>query len=289
MKGLKKSLLNNTWLRRLIFLPKAEEGELHCWQNFHSAALHRDVKIDIYLPPDYFRHPEQTYPLLVFNDGQDMEAVGLIKRLNTLYRSRKLNPLIIVAIHAGDRMHEYGTSGQLDYKKRGNKAKKYQHFLKGELLPKLRTRYRITTEVSQMAIAGFSLGGLSALDIAWNHPDLFSKVGVFSGALWWRSQPFDPADPDAHRIMHNLLEKSSRQPPLKFWFQTGTHDEKEDRNNNGIIDSIDDTMDLMAILKNKGYSDRDITYLEVPGGEHNPHTWGMVLPEFLIWGFGGES
>jgi enterochelin esterase-like enzyme len=71
---------------------------------------------------------------------------------------------------------------------------------------------------------------------------------------------------------------------LKFWFQTGTNDETDDRNKNGIIDSIDDTTDLIKLLKGKGYA--DIVYREVEGGEHNPKTWGEVLPDFLIWAFG---
>ena len=48
---------------------------------------------------------------------------------------------------------------------------------------------------------------------------------------------------------------------MKFFFECGTADEKEDRNENGVIDSIDDTLDLIATLKNKGYdSGKDISY-----------------------------
>ena len=39
----------------------------------------------------------------------------------------------------------------------------------------------------EKSFCGFSLGGLSALDIVWNHPTEFTKVGVFSGSLWWRT------------------------------------------------------------------------------------------------------
>jgi len=41
-------------------------------------------------------------------------------------------------------------------------------------------------------------------------------------------------------------------PGLKFFFECGTADETEDRNGNGIIDSIDDTKDLISALINKG-------------------------------------
>ncbi len=40
---------------------------------------------------------------------------------------------------------------------------------------------------------------------------------------------------------------------MKFFFECGTLDEAGDRNNNGIIDSIDDTKDLISALVDKGY------------------------------------
>ena len=67
-------------------------------------------------------------------------------------------------------------------------------------------------------------------------------------------------------------------------------DETFDRNNNGIIDSIDDTLDMIKELVTKGYSrDNDIHYLEMPDGKHDIATWSRAMPEFLIWGWGNES
>jgi enterochelin esterase-like enzyme len=76
-------------------------------------------------------------------------------------------------------------------------------------------------------------------------------------------------------------------PWLKFFFECGTEDEEEDRNGNGIIDSIDDTQDLIKELVAKGY-DRsgDIRYLEIAGGHHDVATWKRAMPEFLMWGWG---
>jgi enterochelin esterase-like enzyme len=144
----------------------------------------------------------------------------------------------------------------------------------------------------ETAFAGFSLGGLSALDIVWNHSSQFSRAAVFSGSLWWRS--IDQTDPgyrdDLHRIMHQQVRNSSYRPGLKFFFQCGNQDETRDRNKNGIIDSIDDTIDLISELENKGYDPlTDIRYLEFPDGKHNVATWGRALPEFLKWAFGREG
>lgn len=252
-----------------------------------SIPLSRQVDIDIFLPADYDPTQSKRYPVLLFNDGQDMPAVGLRDTLSHLTGKGKIREIIVVAIYAGDRIHEYGTLEMADYKGRGSKASAYSKFVMDELLPYLEKTYQVDTSKNKLGYAGFSLGGLSAFNIAWNFADRFELAGVFSGSFWWRSRPSQPADPDAHRILHDLLRNSKKRPELKFWFQTGTKDETDDRNHNGIIDSIDDTLDLIEELKRLGYRDgRDIRYVEVLHGEHNPHTWGKILPDFLTWAYG---
>jgi enterochelin esterase-like enzyme len=87
-----------------------------------------------------------------------------------------------------------------------------------------------------------------------------------------------------------MLAQSTQRPGLKFWLQTGTEDENEDRNKNGVIDSIDDTLDVIRALQHLGYREGDdIHYLEVIGGEHNLPTWARVMPDFLQWAFGQQT
>jgi enterochelin esterase-like enzyme len=63
-------------------------------------------------------------------------------------------------------------------------------------------------------------------------------------------------------------------------------DELEDRNNNGVIDSIDDTIDLLRELQAKGYREgTDFRYLQLKDGKHDVPTWAKALPEFLKWGW----
>jgi enterochelin esterase-like enzyme len=107
--------------------------------------------------------------LLLINDGQDMEKAGLQKTLEQLYAERDLEPLLCAAIHAGhDRKMEYAVASQTDYKGRGAKAVLYTSFIMEELIPYIKETYRVST-FREKAFAGFSLGGLSALDIVWNH------------------------------------------------------------------------------------------------------------------------
>jgi enterochelin esterase-like enzyme len=252
-----------------------------------SESLDRSIKVDFYLPNPLFR-PEEI-SLLLINDGQDMDKLGLQSILDDLNEKNLIRPVLCVGIHAGpDRKLEYGTAGFPDYKGRGTKAKHYSDFIFWKLIPYLRRNYSLP-HLREMAFAGFSLGGLSALDIVWNHPQKFSKVGVFSGSLWWRSR--DKHDKNYHddhdRIMHQVIRNGRYSPGLKFYFQCGAADEENDRNNNGIIDSIDDTLDLIRELAAKGYDPlKDIHYLQLDDGRHDVTTWARAMPDFLKWGWG---
>lgn len=254
--------------------------------DIHSNILQRDTVVEIMLPADY-AESGQTYPLLILNDGQDSEAIGLKSTIETLSDQNKIQPLIIVAVHAGDRMQEYGVAARCDFKKRGTKARAYTQFVMTELIPYIEYRYPVTKEVSERAIAGFSLGGLSAIDIAW-HQDYFGKTGAFSGSFWWRKRDADSRfyTNEHDRIMHQQIRRGNYRAGLKFWFQTGLNDEQSDRNNNGVIDSIDDTLDLIVELVKKGYRPfHDIHYLELTDGAHDLPTWSRALPHFLKWAF----
>ncbi|MBC7627862.1 alpha/beta hydrolase-fold protein, partial [Ferruginibacter sp.] len=114
------------------------------------------------------------------------------------------------------------------------------------------------------------------------------KVGVFSGSLWWRDkdQEDEGFDEDTDRIMQRQVREGSYNPWLKFFFEVGTQDETADRNNNGVIDSIDDALNLIKELKKKGYSADNIKYLEMKDGRHDVPTWAKAFPAFLEWGWG---
>ena len=130
---------------------------------------------------------------------------------------------------------------------------------------------------------GWSLGGLSAFDIVWQNPQTFGKVGAFSGSFWWRTQN---SPDDKFRIMHQIVNESPYKQGLKMWFMAGTKEETADRDKDGIIDVIDDTLDLIKTLEQKGYKQpHDISYQQIEGGQHNVPTWANQIPAFLEWAF----
>jgi enterochelin esterase-like enzyme len=251
----------------------------------HSVYLERTVKFDVYIPAN-LPPPEHT-SLLIINDGQDLPTMPFEDMLNDLNSRDELVPLLCIGIHCGEeRRREYGVAYSADYKKHGDKAGLYSKFIFDEFMPYIRKKYHAPS-FKEKSFAGFSLGGLSALDIVWNHASEFTRVGMFSGSLWWRRKGYDEGyDDENDRLMHLQVRKGQVHPWLRFFFQCGQLDEQEDRNNNGVIDSIDDTLDLIVELKAKGFSDHHISYYEMPEGKHDVPTWKEAFPVFLKWGWG---
>jgi enterochelin esterase-like enzyme len=251
-----------------------------------SEFLERNVTVNFYIP---LLQPAQELPLLLINDGQDLVTMGFENILNNLLNQGLIHPVFCVGIHCGeDRKNEYGMLSSVDFKGRGAKAPLYRRFVFEELMPYIYSQYA-GFGFKDKAYAGFSLGGLSALDLVWNHPDVFTIAGVFSGSLWWRAK--DKSQKDFSEANDRLMQKQIRQgsyhAKLKFFFECGELDESEDRNNNGVIDSIDDTIDVIRELHNKGYLEgKDIYYLQLADGRHDVPTWARAWPAFLQWGWG---
>jgi predicted alpha/beta superfamily hydrolase len=261
---------------------------IHRITGFASAYLARDFSIDLYLP-EHYQKPDKPVQLLLLNDGQQAVRLKLAESVGEFNKNHPETPLCVAAIHSGpDRVNEYGVAATADYAGRGAMAGAYTFFVLKELIPWIEKNYAVGGTADLRGFAGFSLGGLSAFDIVWHHPDVFSKGGIFSGSFWWRSKPVDSDYRDAEdRIMHRLVKAGALHDPHRFWFFAGTAEESEDRNNNGIIDVIDDILDLMNELEARGYTrDTHMHYHQMEGGMHTEETWAKALPMCLEWLYG---
>lgn len=225
---------------------------------------------------------------MLLNDGQDVKKLKVKDAVDSLFKKKLIQPLIVVAIKTSDRMQEYGVGGNPDYQGNGASAQKYSDFIINELLPFVKKRSGVR-KFNTVTIAGSSLGGLSAFDIAWNHADKINKVGVFSGSFWMRDK--DASDPtysdDKNRIIIDKIRSSRKRPKLKYWFYAGGNEENADRDKDGISDVIDDTKDLVDLIKKKKVCPpEDIIYTEIKEGKHDYDSWSKVFPQFLIWAVG---
>jgi iron(III)-enterobactin esterase len=254
---------------------------------YRSGYLANPRTIELFLPPEYTLPQPPRLNLLILNDGQESDALGLPATLAALHHARQIAPLAVVAIHATqDRMLEYGTTGVANAFGQGRLADAYTRFLTTELLPDIQQRLPLLGGPAATAVAGFSLGGLMAFDLAWVHPELFGRVGVFSGSFWWRTDNGSTRARVLSRIAHRKVRSAPTLPAIRAWLQAGTADEESDRDGDGVIDAIQDTRELIDAMAERGYHrGRDLVYREIAGGRHDCATWAQVLPEFLVWAF----
>lgn len=251
----------------------------------YSRHLQEHVKLTIISTP--MPDDKGKMNLLLFNDGQELGQIGLKSTLDSLYEQGLICPLLVVGIHAANRLQDYGVSGYPDYRNNGSKADKYAAFVDNELYNFVKKRAGVR-KFNSVVIAGCSLGGLSALDIAWDNADKIDKVGVFSGAFWYRDKDVsDNSYSDAkNRIMQQKIRSSRKKPKLKYWFYAGGAEEKGDRDKDGIIDVLDDTRDLVKTIRDKNVCPPgDVVYSESPEGTHDYGAWRKALPGFLTWAF----
>ena len=252
-----------------------------------SSFLQRQVQIE-FLQNETF--DELAPPaMLVLNDGQDLIRLGLEDTLNALSESHQLPKIIIAAVTAGQRKAEFGVSGVPDYQNRGAKASDYELFIINELLPHLESLTGWHTTPETTAIAGTSLGGLSALDIATSHPGRFGIAGVLSGSLWWRSKSYEEGYLETDRIIFSKMNHITLPSYFKCWLMAGTNDESYDRNANGVIDAVDDTLDMYELLVSKSqlaHPGEKIRLQIVDGGTHDTGTWENAYRDFILFAFG---
>ena len=252
-----------------------------------GAGLHHGHEVEVYLPTGYDDDSTRRYPILYSNDGQALGAMDAAAVMTTQVLAGRMVPIIIVGIHSDTdwRGEEYALAGQRSVGANGAGAAAFQQFVLDSVIPLIEERYRVARGPSHTAFMGWSLGGLSAFDMVWNHPDQFGIAGLFSGSFWWRDNNGTPAERQAGRLTHRMVRESSPRPGLRFWFMTGRQEETDDRDGNGVIDVIQDVDELIGELEHKGYRrGGDIAWKQVDG-DHSVATWSRVLPDFLVWAF----
>jgi enterochelin esterase family protein len=142
----------------------------------------------------------------------------------------------------------------------------YARFLDKEILPEVGKSYSLRKDAAGRAIGGISSGGICAFTVAWERPDLFSKVLSHVGSF---------TNIRGGDVYPGLIRKTEKNPkPIRVFLQDGEGDLDNLFGNWPLANK-----QMAAALKFAKYD-----YQFVMGdGAHNGKHGGAILPESLRW------
>jgi predicted alpha/beta superfamily hydrolase len=233
--------------------------------------LNKTRKVWIYLPNNYDSNSTETYPVIYMHDGQNVfDAAtsfsgewGIDETLSAKEKEGK-QACIVVAVDNGgaSRIDEYSPFINPQYG--GGQGDEYVSFLTSTLKPFIDSAYRTKTQREYTAIAGSSMGGLISLYAAIAHPEIYSKVGAFSPAIWFSDSLFA------------YVSSKTKTADTKFYFVAG---QNESATMVKYIDSI------IVLLKLKGFDDAQIIRTIKADGAHSEWFWKREFGAYYDWFF----
>jgi len=154
-----------------------------------SKVLGETRRLNVYLPPVYRDSATVRLPVLYMPDGglaEDfLHVAGLVQ---VLVGNGSIRPFILVGIENTQRRRDLtGPTTNADDKKiapRVGGSATFRQFIRRELMPAVRQRYRTTAEA---ALMGESLAGLFTVETLLLEPDLFDTYLAFDPSLWWNN------------------------------------------------------------------------------------------------------
>jgi hypothetical protein len=268
------------------------------FHTFDALKLAGDVpqgrKIHVFLPRTYETSPNKRYPVIYFNDGQNIffpnNSVGktwkLAETLSDLYAQRAIPEVITVAVYPIERDEEYTHAPLLN--RPCCKIETYANYLAQTLKPFIDTHYRTLAAREHNAIVGSSHGGLAALLTTALHPNTFGAVASLSGSLWVGMDPVGPAteisESEFAHMMAPLLESKLAKP--KMYLDWGLHFDGGFHNSFIEKHAALRGREFASWLQNQiQYPTHQLKIIEDPTGEHEENSWAKRLPNVLMFFF----
>jgi enterochelin esterase family protein len=239
---------------------------------YYSQSLHRFRRMHVYTPPGY-ESDGKKYPVFYLLHGAfdcddawtTVGRAGFI--LDNLIAGGKAVPMVVVM--------PAGHTGPFSFAmlNRGSSQPARDEFI-GEFVndikPCVETRYRVFTDRQHRAIAGLSMGGLQALNIAIPNLTDYSFIGVFSSGIFELGGMNSGGNTDGgsswEKQNTKVLDDSGLKQGLRmFWFATGRED---------FLLKV--SQNTVALFKKHGF---DVVYNETAGA-HTWNNWREYLKEF---------
>ncbi|CAN5814556.1 alpha/beta hydrolase [soil metagenome] len=216
-----------------------------------SKALGETRRINVSLPAPSASEAKAQFPVIYMPDGglaEDfLHIAGLLQVLNG---NGTMRPFVLVGIENTERRRDMtGPTVSAEDRKiapRVGGSAAFRTFIRTELMPLIKSRYRTTTET---AIVGESLAGLFVVETFFLDHNLFDTYIAFDPSLWWNDDNLVKEAPE--RL------KAIRATSKTLYFASS--------NEPGIVKN---TEQLAAILQQSATPGLTWRYDKMPGETH---------------------
>ena len=228
-------------------------------------------RIAALLPHDYYES-DKRYPVLYLQDGQNLFDEhapfgnwAVDKKLAVL-QEQGLGDLIVIAIdHAKEKRAKEFTPSYNTTLGVGE-GRRYVRFLADRLKPYVDGQYRTLSDRTHTGIGGSSMGGLVSIYAGLMYPELYSKLLIFSPALW--------VAPNIARYAMGAYEWGGTQ----IYLYAGAAESKN---------MVPNVQRFKAALEGAGLHEFDFKLSIDPHGTHNEEAWGREFGKAIRWLFPG--
>jgi enterochelin esterase family protein len=231
----------------------------------------------VYTPPDYDTNLKARYPVfyLQHGGGEDERGWPVQGRvdiiLDNLIAAKKAVPMIIIMDKGyARRPSDPPSRGGMMMSPKGPgqdpNPSAFEEVVIKDLIPAVESKYRTLTDREHRAIAGLSMGGGQAFEIALNNPDKFAWIGGFSGVPGGPGGPVIDTKTAFKGVMADAAAFNKRMKLV--WYGIGTSEPA------GMMKGM---MGFKDALTKAGIK---YTFFESPGTDHEWLTWRRDLNEF---------
>jgi predicted alpha/beta superfamily hydrolase len=268
----------------LLATPDSGRGYVVSLDRACSQTLGNCRDVTAYLPPGYdaLDNADRTYPVLFMHDGQNLwddhdccfghTGWEVNITLDAEIAAGHVRPVVVVgAASTAARNSEYGLSQQV--------MTAFMQFQVDELQPHALSQVRWDGE--RVAVAGSSLGGLVAMQLALRFPDTYASGASLSGAFW-------PGLDDGTALLYQLPQLGKQTVAIYV-------DSGGDPTQN--TDGAQDTIDVRDRMASMGWQRADspactpgpdaLCYHLEPGATHDELAWKARAWRFLRFLFPG--
>jgi enterochelin esterase family protein len=248
---------------------------------YHSSVTGTWREAFVYLPPDYDTS-KVRYPVLYLQHGGGEDETGWIRQgkanfiLDNLVASGNTKPMIVVMANGYASRVGYVLPdltgkpfGSPEFiKVMQERMGAFEDDMTQVLIPFVDKTFRTLSDREHRAMAGLSMGGMQTFQVTFDHLDLFSYIGGFSGAA--NAFITGNGKMDTKTALHGAMADPAAfaQRVHLLWIGVGTNE--PERMKSGL-ESLHASLDEGKI--------RHVFY-ESPGTDHEWQTWRRDLKDF---------